>query len=75
MQQGSECLGLQAPFKLTSELVDVMGGRDSAAFGYFRELCVQVCSLIGCPKPNMLLLLHSSRLIEKCLVVSFLLFF
>ena len=34
--------GRQAPFKLTSELVDVMGGRDSAAFGYFRELVVQV---------------------------------
>mmetsp|Transcript_61046 Transcript_61046/g.89525 ORF Transcript_61046/g.89525 Transcript_61046/m.89525 type:complete len:175 (+) Transcript_61046:307-831(+) len=31
----------QAPFKLTSELVDVMGGKDSASFSYFRELCVQ----------------------------------
>lgn len=31
----------QAPFKLTSELVAVMGGKDSASFSYFRELCVQ----------------------------------
>jgi hypothetical protein len=32
----------QAPFKLTSEFVDVMGGKDSASFAYFRELIVQV---------------------------------
>lgn len=31
----------QAPFKLTTELVAVMGGKDSASFSYFRELCVQ----------------------------------
>lgn len=31
----------QAPFKLTSELVDIMGGKDSSSFHYFRELCVQ----------------------------------
>ncbi|KAJ1487592.1 kinase-like domain-containing protein [Baffinella frigidus] len=31
----------QAPFKLTSEYVQVMGGKDSGSFAYFRELCVQ----------------------------------
>uniref|UniRef100_A0A7S4UU52 1-phosphatidylinositol 4-kinase n=1 Tax=Guillardia theta TaxID=55529 RepID=A0A7S4UU52_GUITH len=31
----------QAPFKLTSEYVQVMGGKESASFAYFRELCVQ----------------------------------
>jgi len=31
----------RAPFKLTQELVEVMGGRHSVVFMHFRELCVQ----------------------------------
>uniref|UniRef100_K3WPJ9 1-phosphatidylinositol 4-kinase n=1 Tax=Globisporangium ultimum (strain ATCC 200006 / CBS 805.95 / DAOM BR144) TaxID=431595 RepID=K3WPJ9_GLOUD len=30
-----------APFKLTTEMVDVLGGRHSSNFKYFTELCVQ----------------------------------
>lgn len=30
-----------APFKLTAEMVDVLGGRDSTNFEYFTDLCVQ----------------------------------
>ncbi|KAF1331972.1 Phosphatidylinositol 3 and 4-kinase-like protein, partial [Globisporangium splendens] len=30
-----------APFKLTTEMVDVLGGRNSPNFKYFSELCVQ----------------------------------
>lgn len=30
-----------APFKLTTEMVDVLGGRHSPTFKYFSDLCVQ----------------------------------
>lgn len=30
-----------APFKFTSEMLQVLGGRESAAFAWFQELCVQ----------------------------------
>lgn len=30
-----------APFKLTTEMVDVLGGRQSPNFQYFSDLCVQ----------------------------------
>lgn len=35
-----------APFKLTSEMVDVIGGRDSANFKYFISICVDGAKVI-----------------------------
>lgn len=47
-----------APFKLTQEYVDVMGGVDSEAFALFRTLCKQAFQALRKSADNLVLLVE-----------------
>lgn len=47
-----------APFKLTQEYVDVMGGADSEAFALFRTLCKQAFQALRKSADNLVLLVE-----------------
>ncbi|CAB1096719.1 unnamed protein product [Ectocarpus sp. CCAP 1310/34] len=49
-----------APFKLTAEFVDLMGGPSSACFKGFREVCVQTFMELRRKMPRLILLLETS---------------
>ncbi|CAN0077131.1 unnamed protein product [Ectocarpus sp. 8 AP-2014] len=49
-----------APFKLTAEFVDLMGGPSSSCFRGFREVCVQTFMELRRKMPRLILLLETS---------------